>query len=97
MGVFAKTVLALALAGAVASWIVGAIYFARALATTSQPFVGRGRWLAILGWPFALARIKGARLAEKSIVNKAIVAFFVLMTFAVTTISLATNFNRITK
>jgi hypothetical protein len=97
MGAFAITVLVLALAGALASWIVASVYSVRTLAAIDGEHAGRRRWLAVAAWPFAVGRLKGEASEHARIVNKAIVAFIVCLTVAVATISLSTNFNRISR
>ena len=97
MGPLAIGILALTIAGAVASWVVAAVYALRTLAAIDGHNRGGLRWLAVVAWPFAVGRFKGAANVHAAIVNKAIVAFIVCLTLAVTTISLATNFNRIAK
>lgn len=96
MGPIATTVFSLAIAGALASWVVGAIYFARAIAAMNDPS-GPSRWAAVVAWPFATKRMKGAAAENAAVVNKAIVAFLICLTLAVLTISLSTNYNRIAK
>lgn len=96
MGPIGKAVLALALAGAAASWVVGAVYYARCLAAIE----GDRGWLrlrAAVAWPFTLGRLKGAAGDQAAVVNKAIVAFFVCLTIAVAAISLSTNYARFSK
>jgi hypothetical protein len=95
MGAFGIAVLALALAGAAASWVVAAVHYARALAATEDSQRNRLRWLAVAAWPFAVRRLQGSASAHAAVVNKAIVAFFVCLMVAATTISLSTNLNRI--
>ncbi|BAT60435.1 hypothetical protein GJW-30_1_02978 [Variibacter gotjawalensis] len=96
MGLIAKTILGLAIAGAFASWIVGAVYFARSLASMNAA-AGPSRWMAVAAWPFATKQIKGAAAENAAVVNKAIIVFFLCLTLAVLTISLSTNYNRIAK
>ena len=76
----------LALAGAVASWIAGAVYSARA---------GAG-WLAIV-WPFALPRIRAAGGEPAAQVNKALVAFIACMLVGVAAYSASANLHRLAK
>ena len=95
MGRFAIAILVLALAGAAGSWIVGAIYYARTLAAIEGQDRGRLWWLAVIGWPFVIGRLKGTASQHAAIVNKAIIAFFICVTLAVATISLSTNYNRL--
>jgi hypothetical protein len=97
MGPLAIGILALTIAGALASWIVAAVYGVRALAAIEGPGAGRLRLLAIVAWPFAVRRLEGVASEHAAVVNKAIVAFFVCLTLAVATISLSTNFNRISR
>jgi hypothetical protein len=96
MGPFAITVLGLAIAGAAASWIVAAVYCIRAL-TELAPHQSHLRRLALFAWPFAVRQMQGVSRQHAAIVNKAIVAFIVCLTVAVATISLSTNFNRVTR
>lgn len=97
MGGFAIGVLMLALAGALASWVIGAVAYARCLAAIDGESRRRTRWLAVAAWPFALRRLKGSAAAQAAVVNKAIVAFLVCVTLAAATISLSTNLNRVAK
>lgn len=96
MGPVATTFLALSIAGAIASWIVGAIYFARCLALLDAS-AGASRWALAVAWPFSLSRLRGAAGEHAGVVNKAIIVFIVCVTLAVLTISLSTNYNRIAK
>lgn len=92
MGRLGIAVLALALIGALASWIVGAVYYARGRRAAGTG--GSVPRLAVLAWPFATARLaKGSD--EAGIVNKALVALLVCLTLGATTISLSTNLNRV--
>lgn len=97
LGPFAITVLVLALAGAVASWVVGAIYYVRCLSSLGGEHDAWLRWRAMVAWPFTTGRLKGAAAEHAAVVNKAIVAFFVCLTIAVATVSLSTNYNRISR
>jgi hypothetical protein len=97
MGPLAIGILSLTIAGAVASWIVAAIYAVRTIASIDGPDRSHLRWLAIVAWPFAAQRFQGEASANAAVVNKAIVAFIVCVTLAIVTVSLATNFNRITR
>jgi len=97
MGAFAITVLALALAGALASWVVGAVYYARSVRTVLSNPGSPLPWLSVVVWPFATKRIANTASADASTVNKALVALIVCLTLGVTTISLSTNFNRVAK
>ena len=97
MGSVAIAVLVLALAGALASWIVGAIYYARSLRTLERAGGPAFAWLAIAVWPFATKRIATASAETASVVNKALVALLVCVTLGAATISYSTNLNRIAK
>jgi hypothetical protein len=93
---FAFAVMYLAIAGAVVSWIVGAVYFVRTLSAIGQD--GRGsRLLAIVAWPFATGRLKGAAAGYASVVNKALVAFMACIMLAIAATAVATNLARIAK
>ena len=76
----------LALAGAVVSFVAGAVYSARA---------GAG-WLAI-AWPFALPRIRAAGGEPAAQVNKALVAFIACVLVGVAAYSAAANLHRFAK
>jgi hypothetical protein len=54
-------------------------------------------WLAIVAWPFALGRLKGAAAAHASKVNKALVAFLACLMVAVAATSVATNLARVSR
>ena len=76
----------LAFAGAVASFVAGAVYSARA---------GAG-WLAI-AWPFALPRIRAAGGEPASRVNKALVAFIACLLVGAAAFSASANLHRFAK
>jgi hypothetical protein len=98
MALFASIVASLAFIGAIASWIVGAWFYARTLrALGSERGQTRLAWLAIVGWPFALGRLKGAAAAHAANVNKALVAFLACLTLAVAATSVATNLARVSR
>ena len=92
----AFAVVYLALAGAVASWIIGTIYFVRTLATLGGEHRTLRR-LAIIAWPFAIGRLKGAAAASAAVVNKALVAFMACIMVLVAATAVATNLARIAK
>lgn len=86
----------LAAAGAVASWIAGALFYARTLRTlASERRQSRTTWLAIAAWPFAIARLQGAAAAQAANVNKALVALFACLIVAAAATSVATNLARV--
>jgi hypothetical protein len=98
MSLFAAIVAGLALAGALASWIVGAWFYAATLQTLAgEPGQDRTNWLAVVGWPFALKRLKGAASAHAANVNKALVAFIACLIVAAAATSVATNLARISR
>ena len=97
MGRVAIGVLVFALAGAVASWIVGAVYYARSLRTLETAVGEPWAALAVLAWPFATRRIANSGADDASVVNKALVALIVCLTLGAATISLSTNLNRVTR
>ena len=95
MALFAAIVAFLALAGALASWIAGGWFYARTLrALAAEPGHARlaapARIAAVVAWPFALGRLKGA-------VNKALVAFLACLTVAAAATSVATNLARVAR
>jgi hypothetical protein len=92
----AYVVMVLAIAGAVVSWIVGAIYFVRTLAALGREDRGT-RWLAIVAWPFAISRLKGDAADYAIIVNKALVAFIACIMAVVAATAVATNLARLAK
>jgi hypothetical protein len=81
----------LALMGALASWIAGAVFYARTLAAIGD---ARTRWLAVVAWPFATARIEGAAAEHAARVNKALVAFLACLMIAAAAWSAAANLHR---
>ena len=96
MSQFAAIVAYLALAGAAASWIVGAWFYASTLRELSaQREHGRATWLAVAAWPFALRRLRGAAATQAARVNKALIVFFACLTVAVAATSVATNLARV--
>jgi hypothetical protein len=98
MSQFAAIVAYLALAGAVASWIAGAWFYASTLRQLSeQPEHGRTTWLAVAAWPFALRRLKGAAAAQAAHVNKALIVFLACLTVAAAATSVATNLARVSR
>ena len=92
MSSLASILVGLALAGAFASWIIGAVYYARTLRSISAD--SQMLWLAVIAWPFAVARIKGAAATEAARVNKALVSFMACVVIAVAAFSVAANLQR---
>jgi hypothetical protein len=102
MAQLAFIVLYLALVGALASWAAGAWFYLRtlrALAAEGGPMrlTWRAVVVAVLAWPFALARLKGAATGQAAHVNKALVAFLACSTLAVAATSVATNLARVSR
>jgi hypothetical protein len=91
----ATIVTLLAIAGAVASWIVGAVFYLRTL--RELPAQPRLKWLAVAAWPFTVGRIRGAAAEQAAKVNKAMVAFFTCLMIAIAATSLATNLSRLSR
>jgi len=95
MAQVAFIVVYLALAGALASWIAGAWFYMRTLrALASERELS---WLAVVAWPFALGRLKGAAVASAANVNKALVAFLACLMLAAAATSVATNLARVSR
>ncbi|MBM3528643.1 MAG: hypothetical protein FJX62_11160 [Alphaproteobacteria bacterium] len=94
MQTFATVIVVLAVAGALASWVVAAVYTLRTLASISGPDRNRQRLFAIVAWPFAVKRLQGAPAEQASRVNKSLVAFFACLTVAIAAISIMTNLAR---
>jgi hypothetical protein len=94
MATLATLVTFAALAGALASWIAGAVFYARTLAALND---GRTRWLAVVAWPFATSRIKGAAAEHAARVNKALVAFVACLMIAAAAWSAAANLQRLAR
>ncbi len=53
-------------------------------------------WLAVIGWPFAIARLKGTAESDAN-VNKALVAFLACLMVAAAATSVATNLARVSR
>jgi hypothetical protein len=77
----------LAFVGAIASWIAGAVFTARA---------GAGA-LAVIAWPFALGRVRAAGGEPATLVNKALVAFIACMLVGIAAYSASANLYRFAK
>jgi hypothetical protein len=96
MAQVAYIVAGLAVAGAVASWIAGAVFYVRTLQAISQDPQQKGLMArAIFNWMFTVGRLQGAAAVNASIVNKALVAFLVCLIVAIAAISVGTNLARI--
>jgi len=94
----AYIVACLAVAGALASWIVGAVSCARTLQAMRTAPPPRGLWLrAIVAWPLARAQIRGADAQQAATLNKALVSFLACLMVAMSAISVATNLARVSR
>jgi hypothetical protein len=93
MSSVAFAVVFLALAGAVASWIAGACFFARTLSTLGA----NEAWYTAAFWLFARKKLQGAAAEDAAKVNKAVVALLVCILVAVVAISVGTNLQRIAR
>jgi hypothetical protein len=92
----AYIVAGLAIAGAVASWIAGAVFYVRTLQAISQDPQQKGLMArAMFNWMFTARRLQGAAGAHAATVNKALVAFLVCLIVAVAAISVGTNLARV--
>ena len=98
MATMATVLAVIAAIGAVTSWIAGAIFYARTLATLADQGASASlRCLAIIAWPFAVARLQGAAAGHAAKVNKALVAFFACLLVAAAATAAATNLQRFAK
>jgi hypothetical protein len=98
MATAASIVAGLAVAAAIACWIVGAVFYVRTLRAISKTTEPRGMMLrAIVAWPFAVGRLQGHTAADAANVNKALVAFFACLLVAFSALSLATNLARVSR
>jgi hypothetical protein len=95
MAQLAFIVVYLALAGAIASWIAGGWFYMRTLRALANE--RELPWFAVVAWPFALGRLKGAATVHAAKVNKALVAFLACLTVAVAATSVATNLARVSR
>ena len=85
----------LAIAGAAASWIAGVVFFIKTLRAISGD--RHLLWLAVVAWPFATSRLKGAPAQDAANVNKALVAFIACLMIAAAAFSVSTNLHRYAK
>jgi hypothetical protein len=85
----ATAIAILAAAGAVASFIAGAVLYARAF--PNDNLLGR---LSIVVWPFAIARARRLGGEPAANVNKALVAFIACMLVGTAAFSASTNLHR---
>jgi hypothetical protein len=97
MATLATIVAVAAGAGAIASWIAGAVNFVRALRSPSGQRGHQQVWYAAIAWPFAARPMSGEAAVYSSRVNKALVAFFTCLMIAAAATSLATNLSRLSR
>jgi hypothetical protein len=95
MTTFATVLALLAIAGAIASWIAGAVFCARILAPTGRR--GAAAWLAVAVWPLAFGRLRDQSPERAADMNKALVAFIACALVAAAAGAAATNLHRISK
>jgi hypothetical protein len=95
MAGFATVLVYLSFAGALASWIAGAVFYARSLRAIGDHRVSN--WLAVIAWPFATSRIKAAGAGPASQVNKALVGVLACLMIAFAAFSVSTNLHRFAK
>jgi hypothetical protein len=98
MAQVAYIVAGLAVAGAIAAWVVGAVYYLRTLRAIAQTTDQRGLMLrAIVAWPFTIGRLRSETADHASVVNKALVAFIACLIVAFSAVSVATNLARVSR
>jgi len=97
MSTLAAIVAVAACIGAVASWVAGAVNFARTLRLLSGESNRKQMWYAAVAWPFASRQMTGEAAVYASNVNKSLVAFFTCLMIAAAAISLATNLSRFSR
>ena len=96
MAQVAFIVAGLAIAGAVACWIAGAVFYVRTLRAISDDPQQTGMMSrAIFNWMFTAGRLRGAASAHAASVNKALVGFLVCLIVAFSAISVGTNLARV--
>ncbi|HEX2653838.1 MAG TPA: hypothetical protein VHN11_09335 [Xanthobacteraceae bacterium] len=83
MVVAAKLMVVLGIAGAVASWVVGSLCYAR----------GNASWIQIVCWPFTGNQLNN----HNATLNKARVALIACILVAVSATSIATNLSRLSR
>jgi hypothetical protein len=97
MSTLATIVAVLSIAGALASWIAGVLFYVRTLHAVSQQGRRAQLWKALVAWPFFARQASGAAAVHAAKVNKALVAFFTCLMIAVAAISLATNLSNLSR
>ena len=92
---FATILAYLAFAGAIASWIAGAVFCAQTL--SAMPGNRGMLLLSPIAWPLAISRVKRAGEEPAARVNKALVAFIACMLVGVAAFSASANLHRFAK
>ncbi len=97
MSTLATIVAVMALIGAVASWVFGAVNYARTLRALSSEGDRKLMWRAAFAWLFASRQMSGQAAVYSSNVNKALVAFFTCLMIAAAAFSLSVNLSRLSR
>jgi hypothetical protein len=97
MSTLATIVAVVALIGAAASWVFGAVNYARTLRVLSAEGTRKQMWYAVVAWLFASRRMTGQAAVYSSNVNKALVAFFTCLMIAAAAFSLSANLSRLSR
>jgi hypothetical protein len=90
------TILAyLGFAGAIASWIAGAVFCARTL--SAMPGSRAMALVTPVAWPLTIGRVKRAGEGPAAQVNKALVAFIACMLVGMAAFAASANLSRFAK
>jgi hypothetical protein len=83
MSVIAKTIFGIALLGALAIWIYGAVTYARTLQAIRASEENAGMtWHAVFNWFFASRKLKGEAAIHAAKVNTAVYGFMICVIVA---------------
>jgi hypothetical protein len=83
MSVIAKTIFVVAVLGALAIWIYGALTYARTLQAIRASEENAGMtWPAMFNWLVASRRLKGEAAAHAARVNRAVYGFMICVVVA---------------
>ncbi len=83
-----------AAAGAAASWLVGAVLYARTLSRSNERW-GSG-WLLVPVWPLAASRLPESK-SQSEFLNKALVALLAFVLVAATAYAVSANLQRLSR
>lgn len=83
-----------AAAGALASWVVGAVFYARTLAARSDERRGSA-WFLIPLWPFVRGGL--GESASHGVLNKALVALMAFVLVAAAAYAVSANLQRLSR